>query len=103
MKRLLPGHETATVAEMGWEEAPDGDLIPVAEAEFDVLLTGDKNFPSQQNLQGRSIALIVLAARRNILQTMAPLMPLVLALLPTVQPGHIYYVPTGEASDEKKP
>lgn len=92
LKRLLPGHEVATAAEMGWEEAPDGDLIPVAEAEFDVLLTGDKNFPHQQNLRGRAIALVVLLARRNILQTMASLMPQVLALLPTVEPGRVYTV-----------
>lgn len=76
---------------MGWEEAGDGDLLAVAEAEFDVLLTGDKNLRHQQNLRGRDIALIVLLVRRNILQTMAPLMPQVLALLPTVQPGQVYF------------
>ncbi len=93
LKRLLPGHEVATAAEMGWEEAPDGDLIPVAEAEFDVLLTGDKNFSYQQNLRGHAIALVVLVAWRNTLKTMAPLMPQVLALLPTVEPGQVYFVP----------
>jgi len=92
LKRLLLGCEVVTAKEMGWEEAGDGDLLAVAEAEFDVLLTGDKNFPHQQNLRGRDIALIVLLARRNILQTMAPLMPQVLALLPTVQPGQVYLV-----------
>lgn len=91
--RLLPGHEATTARGMGWDEAGDGDLLAVAEAEFDVLLTGDKNFPRQQNMRGRAIALIVLVARRNILQTMAPLMPLVLALLPTVEPGQVYFVP----------
>ena len=92
LKRLLSGHEVATAAEMGWEEAPDGDLIPVAEAEFNVLLTGDKNFSHQQNLRGRAIALVVLIARRNTLQTMAPLIPQVLALLPTLEPGRVYLV-----------
>ncbi len=92
LKRLLPDHEVVTAKEMGWQEAEDGDLLAVAEAEFDVLLTGDKNLRHQQNLRGRSIALIVLLTRRNILPTMAPLMPKVLALLPTVQPGQVYVV-----------
>ncbi len=102
LKRLLPGHETATAAEMGWEKAPDGDLLPVAEAEFDVILTGDQNFPRQQNLRGHNIALIVLVARRNILQTMAPLMPQVLALLPLVQPGRIYFVPPQDETESER-
>lgn len=87
LKRLLPGHEVVTAKDMGWEEAGDGDLLAVAEAEFDVLLTEDKNLRHQQNLRGRNIALIVLLARRTILPIMAPLMPKVLALLPAVQPG----------------
>jgi len=63
LKRLLPGHEVATAKDMGWEEAGDGDLLGVAEAEFDALLTGDKNFRHQQNLRGRDIALVVLLAQ----------------------------------------
>jgi len=96
--RLLPGHEATTARAMGWDEAGDGDLLAVAEAEFDALLTGDKNFRHQQNLRGRDIALIILVARRNILATMAPLMPQVLALLATVQPGQVYLVPPQQES-----
>ena len=92
LKRLLPGHEVVTAKDMGWEEAGDGDLLVVAETEFDVLLTGDKNLRHQQNLRGRSIALIILLAWRNVLPTMAPLMPKVLILLPSVQPGQVYVV-----------
>ncbi len=92
LKRLLPGHEVVTAKDMGWEEAGDGDLLAVAEAEFNVLLTGDKNLRHQQNLLGRDIALIVLVVRWNILPGLAPLMPKVIALLPTVQPGRFYLV-----------
>jgi len=92
LKRLLLGCEVVTAKEMGWEEAADGDLLAVAEAEFDVLLTGDKNLRHQQNLLGRDIALIVLDVRRNVLAAMALLIPRVLTLLPTVQPGRFYLV-----------
>ena len=95
--RLLPGYEATTARAMGWDEAGDGDLLAVAEAEFDALLTGDQNFRYQPNLRRRDITLIILVARRNILATMAPLMPQVLALLPTVEPGHVYVIPTGDS------
>lgn len=90
--RLLPGHEATTSRAMGWDEAADGDLLAVAEAEFDALLTGDQNFRYQQNLRGRDIALIILVARRNILAAMAPLVPQVSALLPRIRPGRVYSV-----------
>lgn len=92
LKRLLPGYEVVTAKDMGWEEAADGDLLAVAEAEFDVLLTGDKNLRHQQNLLGRDIALIVLVVRQNVLSSTAPLMPHVLALLPSLEMGRFYLV-----------
>ncbi len=92
LKRLLTGHEAMTAKDMGWEEAQDGDLLAVAEAEFDVLLTGDQNLPHQQNLRGRDITLLVLLPRRNILRLIVPLLPCILVLLPTVQPGQVYLV-----------
>ena len=92
LKRLLTGHEAVTAKDMGWEEAQDGDLLAVAEAEFDALLTGDQNLPHQQNLRGRDIALLVLLPRRNVLRLIVPLLPRALALLPTVQPGQVYFV-----------
>jgi hypothetical protein len=43
----------------------NGDLLRVAEeAVFDVLVTADKNIRYQQNLEGRKIAVVVLAQSR---------------------------------------
>ena len=44
-------------------------------------------------MRGRRIAVIVLIGVDTSPVTLAPLMPQVLALLPTVQPGHVYIVP----------
>ena len=70
----------------------NGALLDQAQAEFDVLLTVDQNIQFQQNLQGRSIAIVVLVAVNNRLATLAPLIPKVEALLPSVQPGEIHAV-----------
>lgn len=47
----------------------------MADAEFDVFLTADQNLKYQQNLTAFRIAVILMAARNNRLQTLLPLMP----------------------------
>jgi predicted nuclease of predicted toxin-antitoxin system len=93
LRRYLTGHQVTTVQKMEWLEAENGDLLAIAEAEFDVLLSTDKNMKYQQNFTARDIAVITLRAVNNRIETLEPLMPQVLALLPTVQPGHVYFVP----------
>ncbi|MDM7954168.1 MAG: hypothetical protein QUV07_13265 [Cyanobium sp. CZS 25K] len=51
----------ATAYELGWSTVTNGDLIRLAELEgYELLITTDTNLRYQQNLQGRSIAILVL-------------------------------------------
>jgi hypothetical protein len=51
--------------DMGWDTLSNGELLKAAEeAEFEILLTTDKNIRYQQNLTGRKIALVVLSNPR---------------------------------------
>jgi hypothetical protein len=60
MARFLPGHTVTKAKDRGWDTPINGDLLAEAErAEFDVLLTADKNMRYQQNLAGRRLALMV--------------------------------------------
>jgi hypothetical protein len=62
LAKLLAGHEVRTAKEEGWEQLTNGELLTVAErAGFEVLVTPDKNIRYQQNLEGRRIAIVVLA------------------------------------------
>jgi len=92
LRRHLAGHEVRTAYQMGWDRIVNGKLLTLAETKFDVFLTVDQNIPDQQNVRGRDIAVIVLVAFDTSPVTLAPLMPQVLALLPTVQPGQVYLV-----------
>jgi predicted nuclease of predicted toxin-antitoxin system len=92
LRRDLPGHEVKTVQEMGWDGIKNGRLLALAQAEFQVFITGDRNLSFQQNLSGFSIAVLVLKAGSIRLVHTRPLMPKVLALLPSVQPGQIIVV-----------
>ncbi len=49
------------MAEQGWSELDNGDLIERAEDEgYDILVTTDQNMRHQQNLAGRRLAAVVL-------------------------------------------
>ena len=62
LKRLLAGHEVATVKDMGWQGIQNGALLALAQQSgFEVLITGDKNLSYQQDPAGRMIALVVLS------------------------------------------
>ena len=65
----------------------NGDLLRVAEHEFDVFLTVDQKLQEQQNLSAFNIAVIVLVAPANTLAELRPLMPKVLESLSTAKPG----------------
>ena len=66
----MPAHDVSTADEMGWSELENGELLRAAEvAGFAVMVTGDKNISSQQNLQDMELALVVLGTNNwNVLK-----------------------------------
>ena len=59
--RSLVGHEVVEAIERGWDRISNGELLTNAEAAgFEILLTTDKQIRYQQNLEGRTIAIVVL-------------------------------------------
>jgi hypothetical protein len=65
LARSLRGHEVVFAAERKWHTLRNGALLDAAEkAEFEVLVTCDQNYPYQQNLQGRKIAILILSSNR---------------------------------------
>jgi len=86
------GCECLTVQEAGWSGKVNGELLDLAETEFDVLLTLDTNLRYQQNLAGRKIAIIVLQARSNCLIHLSPHFPACVKAIQAINPGEIIYV-----------
>lgn len=60
LRHALTGHTVATAFEMGWAALDNGDLLKAAEADFDVLVTTDRNLRYQQNLAGYRLAVLIL-------------------------------------------
>src|SRR5438067_1782988 len=72
LRRHLSGHTIRTVQEMGWAGIRNGELLNLAEPEFDLILSTDQNIPFQQNLKGRDVALIILVTRDTRLPNLLP-------------------------------
>jgi hypothetical protein len=61
LRRYLDVSSVETTFELGWQTLTNGDLLTRAEEHgFDVLVTTDQNLRYQQNLENRTIAIVVL-------------------------------------------
>ena len=77
----LIGHEVSTVRDESWTSLTNGALLHRAADKFDVLLTADQNIEFQQNLATLPIAVVVLVADSNRLESLEPLVPDVIETL----------------------
>ena len=84
---LLEGHFVRTVQRCGWSSLKNGDLLRIAQTDFDVLVTADKNMQHQQNPKLLPIPVAMLIASNNRLESFQPLVPELLAALADVKPG----------------
>jgi hypothetical protein len=89
---VVNGDVIKTVPEMGWASKKTGDLLRLAEQEFDVLLTNDRNLEYQQNLKNFNLAVIVLVAHTNDIEDLIPLMPAANDALKTIRAGEVVYI-----------
>ena len=83
----LAGHQVTTVSKCGWAGIKNGRLLALAEKEFDVLVTMDRNLSFQQSLPKFGIALVVLRAHSNRLRDLLPLVPEIVAAISSAKPG----------------
>ena len=59
------GHTVRTAAQQHWDTLQNVELLTVAgHAGFEVFLTTDKNMRYQQNMAGRTIAVVVIGVQR---------------------------------------
>jgi predicted nuclease of predicted toxin-antitoxin system len=92
LARLLTGHEVHSVHQRRWSALDDGALLDACTGEYSAFVTMDQSLHFQQNLRGRSVAVIVLRARGNRMQDLEPLVPALLAALPGARQGEVTHV-----------
>jgi predicted nuclease of predicted toxin-antitoxin system len=76
LRYSLPDHDCHTVPDAGLAGKKNGFLLDLAEkAGFEIFVTMDKGLAYQQNLAGRSIAILILRGKSNRLADLLPLAP----------------------------
>ena len=85
----LPGHEVATVQQLGWDGLKNGELLRNAAGRFDAFITMDQNLPFQQNLAAQPVGVLLLRAPSNRLHHLRPLAPAILSALDGLRPGEL--------------
>ena len=87
LAREISGYPVTTVQKAGWTSFKNGNLLRVAQVDFDILITTDRKLAFQQNLASFDIAVIVLSTKRNHLSDLLPLVPDLIDAIPVVKPG----------------
>lgn len=95
LKSLLDeGFEVTTVKERGWNGKSNGELLRLAESEFAVFITTDRGMPYQQNLLRFDLVVVILEAKSNAFEDLAPLMERANIALDAANPGEALRIRT---------
>lgn len=87
-------HEVLTVQERGWAGTKNGELLRLAQDEFEAFVTTDRNIPHQQNIASFDIAVMILEAASNAIEDLTPLMERVNDALDDPKPGTVSRIST---------
>ncbi len=94
-RSLPPKHHIQTVVGMQWGGVKNGALLKLIEREgFEVFLTGDKNMATQQRLEGRPFAVVIMSAINW--PVVRPHVHKIAVAIDEAQPGTVKTIECGE-------
>lgn len=92
---LAPEVEVTTVKQRGWDGKKNGELLALAQDEFDAFLTMDRGIEHQQNVEDLDLAIVLVRAKSNDIGDIAPLMGEAKEALSSARPGAVARAPRG--------
>ena len=92
LKKFFPGQIVLTVQEMGWGSFKNGALLALANKDFDVFMTVDKNMKYQNKLHGLSIIHVTLASKFVRVPDLVKLVPGAMQQIKLASPGDVIVV-----------
>ncbi len=99
--RLLKAFEVKRAAEYGWSKLKNGKLLTAVEkAGFDVLLTGDKSLPDENEISGRKVGLVAMSD--NHWPIVCCYVPAIIEALHKCKPGQVLPVFCGEFNPHQR-
>jgi len=93
----VTGFDTQTVLGKGWSGISNGKLLALAQVEFDVFVTVDRNLSFQQHLPKFAIAVILIHCKSNRVQDLLELLTDLLAAIPRAPVGEVTHVAPNSA------
>ncbi len=90
LRREFSGHDAVTARYRGWDRLQNGELLAAAQAEFDVLITLDRDIPAQQPTHKSDIALVILVVHPADEASLRPLIAQAIARCGDFRPGRTY-------------
>jgi hypothetical protein len=81
LARLLTDHSVTSVPRRGWAGIKNGELLRLAEKEYDAFVTVDRKLTVQQDLTAFDIAVILIRSPSNRLEDIRPLVPEILGAI----------------------
>ncbi len=92
LKRELAEFDVMTVADCQWKGKKNGQLLRLAEKQFDLFITIDRGIRYQQNLVQFDLAVITLSAPTNRFESLQPLMAEVKRVIHQLSPGKVLQI-----------
>lgn len=89
LKRDFVGHDVQTVEDVGFKGLKNGRLLQAASAQFDVLVTVDRNLVRQHEVADLDIGVIVVVAISNRYPNLSPLVPRIIKALEAIKRGEV--------------
>ena len=89
---FIQGHDVRTARFMGWKGWLDGEFLPLAQYEFEAMLTCNRSIPDQQNLARLDIRIIILRGQTNGIEHLLPLLPEALQALDEPERGQVVHI-----------
>ena len=92
LKTEFSGIELSTVPEAGWGGKKNGELLSLAEKNFDVFITVDQNLQYQQKLAKYKIAVILISPPDTKFQTLKRSLPQIREALKVIEEKRFIHI-----------
>ena len=88
MRDCITSHECTAVSDRGWKGIKNGELLRLAEGQFDLFNSADQNIRYQQNLSDCLIPILELST--NDLRRILAAAPLLQSAIEKIKPGEFH-------------
>lgn len=91
-RSLSKPHNVLHCRDLGWQSLTNGKLVLSANDSFEVMVTLDKNMPSQTPLKGLALAVLVIDAMSNAPEEVLSFAQAIRNALSSATPGEYFWI-----------